>query len=71
MPPDAVLPVLSAAAPQLRAPYLEAALEAGTAEPARYDTQLAMLYIQQLLATHAGGGGGTADGVVGDDGGWL
>lgn len=52
MPPDSVLPVLSAAAPQLRAPYLEAALQAGTADPERYDTQLAMLYVQRLLAVH-------------------
>lgn len=69
-PPEAVLPVLSAAAPQLRATYLEAALQAGSADPARYDTQLALLYVQQLLAADAGAaeGKGARGCVRGRDG---
>ncbi len=54
MLPSEVLPVLSASAPALRIPYLEAALRMGLAQHDQYDTQLALSYLQILLHEHGG-----------------
>ena len=49
VPPAVVLPILSARAPALCAPFLESALAAGTASPADHANDLARLYLRAAL----------------------
>ncbi len=51
--PSTVLPVLAAHAPQYCNTYLEAALASGVAAHARYDSELALLYLQRIVVSRA------------------
>lgn len=57
--PDAALAVLRAAAPALRAPYLEAAIAAGIAPAERWHGELAGLYLRGALDAGAPAGATT------------
>ncbi|KAK9829459.1 hypothetical protein WJX72_005979 [[Myrmecia] bisecta] len=49
LPPATVLPVLTAQAPALCAPYLEAVLHNGVADAAEFHDELALIYLRRLL----------------------
>jgi hypothetical protein len=57
----AVLPLLTAHAPELAGRYLEAALAAGTAERDVHERELAALYLQRLAAAADAGPRGAAE----------
>lgn len=53
-PPTSALSILTAQAPNLCAPYLEAALERGSASPEQYHNDLAGIYLRTLLSREKG-----------------
>ena len=57
LPPETVLPVLRGVSAALCAPYLEAALAANVAAPKTYDTELGVMYLQELLESPPPGEG--------------
>ena len=60
LPPAAALPILTAQAPSLCAPYLETALANGTASAKEYHNDLAGIYLRTLLGRARGGENGHA-----------
>ncbi len=65
LPPETVLPILTNEVPTLCAPYLEAALEMGLASPAKFNNELALIYLRMAKERRDSNGGASTSGEHG------